>query len=158
MEIKYSRTIGLVWIAIALYNLAFGFYYLYQYSTPFVTWLYATPIWITFAKIIVGAGGVINGTYIFKKNEVHFTFPISIVLLLYITIDLVRLRTDFFFDSGSNLLFLFIAILTLKLNGELNRATLSQLRERRTMLLIIIGLSPYLLDDWLSYDWFSFLH
>lgn len=155
---KYSRIIGTALILLALYELFFGFHHLYQYSTPGVFWFYMVPVWITFTKIFIGTVGLIIGVSIFRKTELRLTFPFAVTLTLYIIIDFFKIGIELFPNSGSNLLYLGLALLTLKLNGELERTKLSELRERRTLIFIAIGLTPYFLNGWTTYDWFNFLH
>ena len=155
---KYSRIIGTAWILLALYELFFGFHHLYQYSIPGVLWLYMVPVWITFTKIFIGIVGLIIGISILRTTDLSLTFPFAVTLTLYIIIDFFKIGIELFPISGSNLLYLGLALQTLKLNGELEQTKLEELRKRRNLIFIAIGLTPYFLNRWTTYDWFNFLH
>ena len=155
---KYSRIIGTVWILLALYELLFGLHNLYKYSTPGVFWFYMVPDWITFGKIFIGSTGLIIGISIFRRIDLRLTFPFAVTLALYIIIDFFKIGIELLPDSGSNLIYLGLALLTLRLNGELKRTKIIDLRKRRTLAFIAIGLTPYFLSNWITYYSFSFLH
>tara|TARA_A100000171_G_scaffold34837_1_gene33347 strand:+ start:14669 stop:15139 length:471 start_codon:yes stop_codon:yes gene_type:complete len=155
---KYSRLIGTAWIILAFYDLFFGFHHLYQYSTPGVFWIYMIPVWITFSKIFIGAIGFLNGISIFRGTELRLTLPIAVTLFLYIVVDFIKIGIELIPDSGSNLLYFGLALLTLKLKGELTLTKFKELSRRRTLIYIAIGLIPYFLNSWTTYDWFNFLH
>lgn len=155
---KKHRILGTTWIILALYELFFGLHFLYQYSTPATFWLYMMPNWITFGKIFLGIAGLILGTSIFRKGEHHFTLPFASLLLTYIVIDFIKLGIELVNNTGSNIVFLLLTLLTIQFTKGFNSNQLKLFKETRTIVFIAIGLTPYILHRWLDYDLFRFLH
>ncbi|SFB05991.1 hypothetical protein SAMN04489723_10415 [Algoriphagus aquimarinus] len=155
---KKHRILGTIWVIFALYDLFFGVHFLYQYSAPATFWLYMMPNWITFGKIFLGIAGLIIGIAIFRRGDHRFVMPFATLLLSYITIDFIKLGDGLINNTGSNILFLLLALLTIMLNRGFNSTQLRIIKETRTLIFLTVGLMPYILHRWLDYDWFNFLH
>lgn len=152
------RILGTLWIILALYDLFYGLYFLFQYSTPGVFWFYMVPVWITASKVFLGMFGLTIGIAIFRRGEHSFILPFSALLLIFITTDFIKIGYDLVNDAGSNLIFFVLTVLTITLTNGFDPAKLKVLRKPKIFVFIAIGLIPYLLNGKMAYDWFSFLH
>jgi hypothetical protein len=154
-QMKRNLILGALWIGIALYDLSLGAYFLYQYSTPSVLWLYMVPTWITFTKIFLGATGLLIGLGIVSRGDHILILPLAALMIIFIAIDLIKMGFESLHDSGSNLILLLLAVLTIRLTSEIQ---LTIFRKPRVLVVMAIGLAPYLFVNYLSYSWFNFLH
>lgn len=150
-----NQILGLLWIAIALYDLIFGMYSLYLFSTPMVFWLYMVPSWITFSKIFIGVIGLVIGIRVFSRGDHILIVPLTALIVTFIAIDLIKMGFESLNDSGSNVMLLLLAIVTIRLTSEFKLAIF---RKPSVLVVMTIGLIPYAFVNCISYSWFNFLH
>ena len=118
---KTERIIGIIWLICGVLYLFQGLNYLYKYSTPNALWFVMIPIVLTYTKIICGILCLKIGTEFFKrKSENHYLIlPLTFLLILYLTIDLIKYGTSTIYYSGENLLLLICQFIKWKAKSEL---------------------------------------
>jgi hypothetical protein len=154
----HLKLVAVLWFLLGLYDLFLGYYNLYIYSQPGVFWLYMVPPWITFTSIFSGAFCWFLSYSIFSGTNRYLSLTIPFVLLvsIYIVVDYIKIGIDFIPDSGGNILQFILGIVTIKFSKlKFNK---EDLRNPALLAMLVIGLSPYGLPNWYTYDKFSFLH
>ncbi len=161
---KMEKIIGIIWLIFGLLHLCQAFGYLYQYSTPRILWLVMIPIIIAYTKIICGILSLLIGIKFIKgKSENNYLIlPLTFLLIIYLTIDIVQYRISTIFYSGENILLLILIGLSFhKLKTKIGITTLTEkLKENKISIIgiLILGFIPYLLAELTTYDFYKFLH
>ena len=157
--LRYAYFIKLGWLIFSIYTVSDGADLLHQYSTPGILgWLDMVPEYVTYAKILLGLMAIVNCVAFYQGHDLRITLPFTIVLCCYIVIDFVPVNSEMLLFRVSNLLFLVLAVLTLKKRYPTLRIPSSEWRNWRTITFVMIGLIPYPLSHWITYSWWSFLH
>ena len=163
-KMKTERIIGIIWLICGVLYLFQGLNYLYKYSTPNALWFVMIPIVLTYTKIICGILCLKIGTEFFKrKSENHYLIlPLTFLLILYLTIDLIKYGTSTIYYSGENLLLLILIALSIyKMKSKIGITKLTEKLKKNKIKIIgilLLGFLPYLLAELTYYELYSFLH
>ncbi|WP_179018764.1 hypothetical protein [Winogradskyella forsetii] len=161
---KTEKIIGIVWLIFGLLYLYQGFGYLYQYSTPGILWAFMIPIIIAYTKIVCGILSLLIGIKFAKeKSENNYLIlPLTFLLIIYLTIDIIQYGISTIYYSGENILLLIlIAISFHKLKTKIGIKNLTEKLKNnkvRVIGILILGFMPYVLAELTTYDFYIFLH
>lgn len=158
---KSNLALGLVWLCSSAMYISSGMWNIYQYSTPNVFWLYMTPDEISYTKVLIGIFSFLVGVSITRNDSKNafLLFPFALLLLTYVVIDFVKLGKDMLYESGENILLFLLTTFTIRIFHKIERLW-NDLKERRKLVVIVlaVGLAPYILRNWITYSLFHFLH
>ncbi|WP_299117372.1 hypothetical protein [uncultured Winogradskyella sp.] len=161
---KTERIIGIIWLICGILFLFQGLSYLYKYSIPNVLWFVMVPIVITYTKIFCGIICLKIGVeFVKEKSENnHLILPLTFLVILYLTIDLIQFGTSTIYYSGENLLLLILVAFSIyKLKNKIGITKLTEklkVKKIKIIGILLLGFSPYLLAELTYYELFSFLH
>ncbi|MEM6844319.1 MAG: hypothetical protein AAF632_19025 [Bacteroidota bacterium] len=161
---KSNLVLGLIWLGFSVVYISSGIMNIYQYSNPSILWLYMIPDEISYSKVLIGIFSFLIGTSIIRndgKNTV-LLFLFALLLLAYVVIDFIQLRTDTLYMSGGNILLFLLTAITIRFFYKTVRikSAWNYLKENRKVVIIVlgVGLAPYILRGWITYSLFHFLH
>lgn len=161
---KLEKSLGVSWIVLGIIYFYQGCSSLYNYSTPGLLWLFVIPIAITYFNLASGFLYVFWGMVLLreKASKYYFILPVVFLFSVYlISSFLVYGMSVLNYLIQHTILFL-LSIITLKKlkakegNGRIRKSV--EENKFIIVMIIIIGLVPFVLGELTNYNLFSFLH
>ena len=161
---KMNKTIGIIWLIFSLLYFYKGFGYLYQYSKSGILWAFIIPIIIAYTKIVCGILSLLIGIKFVKgKSENNYLIlPLTFLLIIYLTVAIIQYGISTIYYSGENILLLILIATTFyKLKTKIGITNLTEkLKENKINVIgiLILGVTPYILAELTTYNFYKFLH
>lgn len=155
---KGYKLLGISWLILAICNLYFGIYDLFKYSNPSADFFLMVPASVTLSKIYIGALSLYAGlSILYRKSSYRLLIPfLAVISLFYIICDLFTHGVEFVSFSGINLITLGLAVYSIKVSRKSIKFT--SITITTLVLLIILGLIPYIFANSIDYELFNYLH
>lgn len=159
-----TKIIGIMWLIFSFLFFHQGFGYLYQYSESGILWAFMIPIIIAYTKIVCGILSLLIGIKFIKgKSEINYLIlPLTLLLIIYLTVDIIQYGISTIYYSGENILLLILIATTFyKLKTKIGITNLiEKLKENKLIVIgiLILGFIPYVLAELTTYNFYKFLH
>lgn len=157
-----AKKVAVLWLILSLICFGIGGSIIYRYSVPGVLWVVMTSIEKAFQELLIGSYALAIGLCLLRNQSKVVTILLSssLIILLYILLDVFRFPWSIIPRLLDNFAFLVLSLSTIKITTLSPLHLSRQWTESRKIFFIILlsGLLPYLLPEFINYEHFRFLH